>query len=195
MLTSSVYAGGAFVDEAISLGVREVESLDVLAHGDVEELQPGADEPLHASPVEAREARELVLVCEVERRDEEREDLGVLDPNAVVRGRGQPELAAQAPEQLGRPVETRPELFVRLEPGGGLRQEQAHRERELAARDALRDRLQRDPGRLERAHQADDVDVGGRKEAFLVGGDEPELLQALDVVGGARDELGQLSCG
>ena len=163
--------------------------------GNVEELEAGADEPLHAGAVEPRDSRELVVVGEVERGDEERQHLRVLDANAVVRGRRQAELATQPPEQVGRSVETRAQLLEGLEPGRGLGQEEAHRKRELARRDALRDRLERDPGLLECSHQTDDVDVGRRKEAVLVRGEQPERLEAVDVAGGAGDELGELLRG
>ena len=170
-------AGCSFVGHDIPFRVRQVERLvDALADCDVEELQPTADEPLHAAAVEPREARELLVVCEVELCDDERQHLRVLGANAVIRGRGQPELATQPPEESGRAPKAGRKLLVGLEPGEGLGHEHAYRKRELACGDALRHRLERDPGLLERSHQPDDVDVGRREEAVLVRGEQPERL-------------------
>ena len=75
---------------------RDLERRDPLPHREVEELEPGADEPLNRPAVEPREPREFVVVGEVERRDDQLEHLRVLGAHAVVLGRREAELAARA---------------------------------------------------------------------------------------------------
>ena len=113
------------VRDAVRLLAREVVALDPLAHGPVEELEAGGDEPLDAPAVEPGEAGELFLVGEVERRDDEREHLRVLVPDPVARGRRQPELPAEPAQQLRRAGEPRAELVVGLVERGRLGQEES----------------------------------------------------------------------
>ena len=66
--------------------------------------EPGADEPLNRPAVEPREARELVVVGEVERGDDELQHLGVLVPQPVVLRGGNP----SSPPSLLRSAGSRP---------------------------------------------------------------------------------------
>jgi hypothetical protein len=72
------------VDDRVALAVRQTPAGDAPAQGAVEELQPGSDEPLDGPAVQPREAGEVVVVGQVELRDDEREELGVLVAHAVV---------------------------------------------------------------------------------------------------------------
>src|SRR5215210_7052327 len=62
---------GLLVDEAVLLLVRELEGPDTLANRSVEELEARGDESLHGAAVEPGEARELLLIRQIESRDDE----------------------------------------------------------------------------------------------------------------------------
>jgi hypothetical protein len=158
-----------------------------LPHCQVEELQPRADEPLDRPAVEPREARELVVVGEVERGDDELEHLRVLVTQPVVLGRRKAELAAEAPQQLRVAAELVGEARVGRGRLDRLGEEQPERKRELARYHAARDVLERDAGVLEGSHESHDVDVRGSEEPVFAGREQPELLEPSNVDDRARN--------
>jgi hypothetical protein len=182
------------VDDAVLLLVGEIEGADALPNRTVEELEPGADEPLHRAAVEAGEARELAVVREIEPPHDEREHLRVLGTDPVVGSRWQTELAAETPQELRRALERGGEPLVGFRPRHRLGQEEPEGKRELAVGNASGDVLERDPCLLEGGHEANEVNVGRRVEPVLVARlEDAEILQPADLLERARDELGQLS--
>ncbi len=108
-------------------------------------------------------------------------------------GRRQAELAAEAPQELGRAPQSRGKLLVGLRRACWLRKEERQGERELSAGHAARDVLERDPRLLERGHEANHVDIGRREEPVLVVPlEDAELLQPAYLLERAGDELGEL---
>src|SRR5687767_4317232 len=187
---------GPLVDGPVLLVVREViEGRDPLANRPVEELETRGNEPLDATAVQPGEARQLVVFSQIELREDEREDLGVLGANPVVRRWRQTELRAEPPSELGRALESASQLLVRLREADGLGHEESHRERQLARLDAARHVLKRDPGLLEREHEPDDVYAGGAELPVLVRLEQAELHEPAHVLERTRDELGQLLRG
>ena len=91
----------ALVDERVLLLVGEVEVRHLLPHEKVEELEPGADEPLDRPAVEPREARELVVLGQVEGRDDELQHLSVLVAEPIVLGRREAEFPAEPSQEVG----------------------------------------------------------------------------------------------
>src|SRR5215218_436318 len=167
---------GALVDELVLLLVREVEGCRPLPDGPVEELKAGRDEPLDAAAVETGEAREILVVGEIECRQHQRQHLRVLGAHPVILRRRHAELSGEPPHELGRAPETRRKLGIRRRRDFRLREEASERVGELARSYSSSDVCERDPGCLERAHQPHDVDVRRRMEALVrpLGDAEPD---------------------
>jgi hypothetical protein len=179
------------VDRAVLVGVRKVEARDALPHRLVEELEPRRDEALHRAAVEPREARQLVVVGEVEHGHDRCQHLRVLGADAVVGGRRQPHLAVQPAQERGRAPDARRDALVRRRDLLRLGEEERERKRELARRHSARDVVERDAGRLERLHQSDDVHIGERVAALAVRLEDAEVGEPHDPLDRARHELGE----
>ena len=84
----------ALVDHGALLLVGQAFACgDLLPDCEVEELEPGPDEPLNRPAVEPREARELFVVGQAERGHDQLGHLRVLVAEPVVLGRREAELA------------------------------------------------------------------------------------------------------
>jgi hypothetical protein len=181
-------ATGPLVDHGVLLLVGQAFACgDLLPNGEVEELQPGPDEPLDRPPVEPRKARELVVVGRVERGDNQLQHLRILVAKPVVLGRRKAELAPEPSQQLRVAAELGGEPFVGRRRLDRLGQEEPEREGELAGRNPARDIVERDADVLE-SHEAHDVDVRGLVEPIVLG---PRASRARSVAQHARPSRGQ----
>src|ERR671919_835551 len=181
------------VDEAVFLLVREVEGRDPLANRSVEELEPGADESLHAAAVQPGEARKVVVSREIELAQHEGEHLGVFPAHAIVLPRRETELAAEPAQEVGRALKPGGELLVGRRHRHRLRKEKTQGKRELSCGHAARDVLERDPSIFEGGHETNDVHGGrGEQAVLLLPLEDAQVLQPAYMLERARNELHEL---
>ena len=184
-------AGRLPVHECVLLLVRKaVESGDPVPHGPVEELQPRADQPLHAAAVEPREARELLVGSEVEPAHDQPQKLGVLVTNAVVSQRREPDLEAEAPQELRRATQLLGEFLEGRGACGQFGHEQSERERQLTSGDPAGHVVERDARLLKCVHEPHQMNRR-RVVRPLLANEQPELFEPANVVERTRDEVGE----
>src|SRR5262249_40528351 len=122
-----------------------------------------------------------------------REHLCVFLANEVAVRRRQPELDAQPAQELGRAVESQCELFEGLGELLRLGHEVSERKDELTSGDSPCNIVESDAGILERAHQANEVDIRGVECALaLARFEKTESAQPVHVLDRARDQCSEL---